>query len=142
MPYTKIAIHLVWSTKNREKIITNELKPKLLSHIKENAIAKSIIIDTLNCVTDHIHIIIFLRPNQKLSDVLMLIKGESSFWVTQNKLTKTKFEWQDDYFANSVSESNLDKVREYILNQEEHHKKKSFIDEYNELLKKYGFENK
>ncbi len=142
MPYTKIAIHLVWSTKNREKLITSELKLLLLSHIQENAKNKLIFIDTLNCVSEHIHILIFLKPTQKLSDVLMLIKGESSFWINHNKLTKVKFEWQDDYFANSVSESNLRKVRKYIRNQEEHHKKRKFLDEYSELLLKHGFENK
>lgn len=142
MPFTRIAIHLVWSTKNREKLISKELKPILLSHIKENAQNKSIIIDSINCVSDHIHLLIFLKPSQKLSDVLMLIKGESSFWINKNKLTKTKFEWQDEYFANSVSESNIEKVRKYIKDQEAHHKKKSFMDEFSDLLVKHGFEDK
>jgi REP element-mobilizing transposase RayT len=69
-----------------------------------------------------------------------LIKGESSFWINKNKLTIEKFEWQDEYFAVSVSESMLDKVRDYIKNQEEHHRKKTFQEEYDEFISKYGFE--
>lgn len=71
---------------------------------------------------------------------MQLIKGESSFWINQQKLTKTKFQWQSEYFAVSVSESILDKVRKYIKNQEEHHKKKSFQDEYEKFIAKYNFE--
>ncbi len=71
---------------------------------------------------------------------MQLIKGESSFWINQQGLTKTKFEWQDEYFALSVSESAVDKVREYIKNQEAHHSKKTFQQEYVEFISKYGFE--
>lgn len=71
---------------------------------------------------------------------MQLIKGESSFWINKNQLTQQKFDWQDEYFAVSVSESILDKVRNYIKNQEEHHRKKSFQEEYDEFLEKYGFE--
>jgi len=70
---------------------------------------------------------------------MQLIKGESSFWINKQGLTKEKFEWQDEYFAVSVSESMIDKVREYIKNQEEHHSKKTFQQEYDEFINKYGF---
>lgn len=70
---------------------------------------------------------------------MQLIKGESSFWINKQGLTHQKFEWQDEYFAVSVSESALDKVREYIKNQEEHHKQKSFQEEYDEFIAKYNF---
>ncbi len=70
----------------------------------------------------------------------MLIKGESSFWINKNHLTAEKFEWQDEYFAVSVSESLLDQVRSYIQNQEDHHSKKTFQEEYEEFILKYGFE--
>lgn len=68
-----------------------------------------------------------------------LIKGESSFWINKNKLTKMKFEWADEYFAVSVGESQLNKVREYIKNQEQHHKTKSWEQECKEFMEKYGF---
>jgi REP element-mobilizing transposase RayT len=69
----------------------------------------------------------------------MLIKGESSFWVNKQKILKGKFEWQDEYIALSVSESGISKVRQYIANQEEHHRKKTFTQEYEEFLSVHGF---
>jgi REP element-mobilizing transposase RayT len=81
-----------------------------------------------------------LGIDQTIQKVMQLIKGESSYWINKNRLTKEKFEWQDEYFAVSVSESMLDKVRDYIKNQEEHHRKKTFQEEYDEFISKYGFE--
>ena len=69
-----------------------------------------------------------------------LIKGESSHWLNQNQLTKEKFAWQDEYFAVSVSESMIENVRNYIKNQEKHHQKKTFVEEYQEFIEKYNFE--
>ena len=71
-----------------------------------------------------------------MSKVVQLIKGESAFWINQNKMTDSKFEWQNDYFAISVSDSVIDKVRNYIARQEEHHKFKSFQEEYDEFINK------
>ena len=140
MPYTKVLIHFIWSTKNRQPLINRELKPLLLEHIKENSIKKSIFIDTLNCVTDHIHMVVSLGTEQTIAKTAMLIKGESSFWVNKQNLLNTKFEWQDEYIALSVSYSALDKVRAYILNQEEHHRKKTFTEEYEEFLSAHHME--
>jgi REP element-mobilizing transposase RayT len=139
MSYTKIWIHLIFSTKNREYYIDSELKTKLIPHIKENAASKKIYIDSLNCTSDHIHILLSLGTEQAISNTARLIKGESSFWINKNKLCKYKFEWQEEYLAFSVSESIVNKVREYIKNQEEHHKKKTFDEEYQLFMKKYGF---
>jgi putative transposase len=140
MPYTKVMIHLIWSTKNRLPIISKDLKPLLLSHIKENSIAKDIYIDCLNCVEDHIHLLVSLGREQTISKVVMLIKGESSFWINKQKLITQTFEWQEEYIALSVSESGIEKVRQYIGNQEEHHKKKTFAQECEEFLAAHGFE--
>ncbi|MDQ6756655.1 MAG: transposase [Bacteroidota bacterium] len=140
MPYTKVFIHFIWAAKNREHVISKELKPILLQHIKENSIKKQIFIDTINCVTDHIHLLISLGREQTIAKTAMLIKGESAFWVNKQKLIKSKFEWQDEYIALSVSYSAIDKVRTYILKQEEHHKKKTFTEEYQEFLHAHNFE--
>ena len=140
MPYTKVLIHYIWSTKNREHLINKQLKPLLLEHIKENSIKKEIFIDTLNCVSDHIHLLVSLGTEQTIAKTAMLIKGESSFWVNKKQRPKTKFEWQDEYIALSVSYSATDKVRAYILNQEEHHKKKIFGEEYEKFLIAHHFE--
>ncbi len=141
MPFINIYLHVIWSTKNRAKIITKELKPLLIEHIKSNAIKKEIFIDRINCVIDHIHLIISLGSDQTIGKVVQLLKGESSFWVNKNKLVKGKFEWQDDYIAVSISKSILDKVRQYIDNQEEHHRIKSYMEEVEEFRKKYRFED-
>jgi putative transposase len=137
MPYTKVMIHFIWATKNRMPLITSELKPQLLSHIVENSKAKEIFIDTLNCVDNHIHLLISLGNEQTIAKVAMLIKGESSFWVNKRNLIGQKFEWQDEYIALSVSQSGVDRVRNYIRNQEEHHRKKTFVEEYDEFLKRH-----
>lgn len=137
MPFIRVWIHFIWSTKNREKIISKELKNALLNHIISNAQEKTIWIDSINCISDHIHVLISLNTDQLISKTVMLLKGESSYWVNRNKLTKTKFEWQDEYIAVSVSESNADKVRRYIQNQEEHHRKKSFSEEYDDFMKRH-----
>lgn len=139
MSYTKIWIHLVWATKKREPVLEKTMRPKLFSHIRENARAKNIHIDFVNGYVDHIHILVSLNTDQAIAKVVQLIKGESSFWINKNKLIPQKFEWQDDYFAVSVSESGVNKVREYIKNQEQHHAKKTFQQEYDEFMRVYGF---
>lgn len=139
MPFIRIWIHLIWSIKNRKPIITRKLKPELLKHIMENGSDKEIYIDKINCVADHCHSLISLGASQSISKVAFLIKGESSHWVNVNKLIQGDFEWQDEYIAVSVSESQIDKIRNYIENQEEHHRKKSLKEEYDQFIKKYGF---
>jgi REP element-mobilizing transposase RayT len=141
MPFVKVYIHFVWSTKNRVHYLeTKELRHKVWTHIKENAKEKGIFIDFLNGYSDHCHCLVSLGVDQTIQKVMQLIKGESSFWINKNQLTKEKFGWQDEYFAVSVSDSMIDKVREYIKNQETHHGKKSFQEEHDEFISKYGFE--
>ena len=139
MPFVKVMIHFIWSTKNRHPLISKELKPNLLSHIKQNSIKKEIFIDCLNCVEDHIHLLISLGTSQTIDKIAMLIKGESSFWVNHEKLIPKKFEWQDEYIALSVSKSAIPKVRAYIANEEEHHNKQTFMQEYEAFLAGYDF---
>ncbi len=141
MPYTKVFIHYIWATKNRKPLISKELKPLLLQHILENAIKKEIFIDRINCVADHIHLLVSLGTEQTIAKTAMLIKGESSYWVNKQMLINDKFEWQDEYIALSISYSAIDKVRAYISNQEEHHRKKTFTEEYDEFLRAYQFES-
>jgi putative transposase len=140
MPYAKVMIHFMWATKNRQRIISKELKPLLLSHIKENSIKKRIFIDCLNCVEDHIHMLVSLGSEQTISNIMqLLLKGESSFWINSQNIIKGKFEWQDEYIALSVSASAVGKVRKYIAGQEEHHTKTTFDQEYQLFLKSHGF---
>jgi len=140
MGYIKIWVHLVWSTKNRQPILTADIREKVFDHIRENAIDKDIYIDFINGYNEHVHCLISLGSGENIDKILMLLKGESSHWINKNKIFKKKFGWQHEYFAVSVSESSVKRVRDYIKNQEEHHKKRSFQEEYNEFMRKYGFE--
>jgi REP element-mobilizing transposase RayT len=141
MQFIKVYIHFVWSTKNRQPYLNSkELRLKVWQHIKANAKTKGIFIDFISGYSDHCHCLISLGTDQTIQKIMQLIKGESSFWINKNQLTKEKFDWQDEYFAVSVSESALNKVRNYIKNQEEHHRKKSFQEEYEEFISKYDFE--
>jgi len=140
MPFIKIYIHFVFSTINRIPFLNStEVRVKVWKHIKENASSKGIYLDMINGYSDHCHCLISLGSNQNIEKIIQLIKGESSFWINKNQLTKDKFAWQDEYFAVSVSESMIESVRNYIKNQEIHHKKKSFADEYQEFIDKYNF---
>ena len=140
MPFLKVYIHFVWSTKNRVPYLnTPEIRQKVWQHIAENARSKNIFVDFISGYSDHCHCLVSLGVDQTLQKVAHLIKGESSYWINKNNLTKEKFQWQDDYFAVSVSDSKLHVVRDYIKNQEEHHKKKTFQEEYEEFLKNYNF---
>jgi putative transposase len=140
MPYLKIYIHFVWSTKYREPFLNSKKSRELVwSHIRENSISKGIYVDFVNGYEDHCHCLISLNINQCIEKVMQQIKGESSFWINKNKelfpnLNGRKFEWQEEYYASSVSESALDRIRNYIKNQEQHHKRKSFGEEIDDIF--------
>jgi REP element-mobilizing transposase RayT len=141
MSFIKVYIHFVWSTKNWEPILkTKELRKKVWQHIRENAIEKGIFIDFINGFSQHCHCLISLGGDQTIQKIMQLIKGESAYWINKNQVTDTKFEWQDEYYAVSVSQSMLDRVREYIKYQEEHHTRENFKEELNVFIEKYGFE--
>lgn len=146
MPYIKVYIHFVWSTKNREPFLeTQEIRQKVWNHIRENGKEKDIFIDFVNGYSDHCHCLVSLGVDQTIQKVMQLIKGESSFWINKYPeairiLNGRKFGWQDEYFALSVSESMIDRVRNYIKNQEEHHQHQSSLEEYDEFISKYGFQ--
>jgi putative transposase len=92
MRYIKVWIHLVWSTKNREPLLTSEIRFKVLEHILQNGRSKGIFIDFVNGYTDHVHCLVSLGAEQSLSKIMHLIKGESSFWINKNHLSGSKFE--------------------------------------------------
>ncbi|MES2397609.1 MAG: IS200/IS605 family transposase [Bacteroidota bacterium] len=141
MSFVKVMIHAVWGTKNRYPFLTKEVKEKVITHIIENAKTKQIFIDRLNGHTEHLHCLFGLNADMSIAKTLQLLKGESAFWINKQQLTASKFEWADEYFAVSVSESIVDKVRAYIDGQEEHHKKVTFTQEYEEFISKYNFKN-
>jgi len=134
MSYLNVWIHLVWSTKNREKVLIHEIKNIIIDHIKNNALKKNIQIDCIDGYSDHLHCLIKLKPQQSICNIANLIKGESSFWINRNRITGSSFSWQNDYYATSVSFSAVNIVRNYISKQEEHHLRFSYEDELNNLI--------
>lgn len=139
MSWVRIWVHLVFSTKNREAYLHKNIRGQIFNHIKQNADKKGIWLDCINGYLEHAHCLISLNKEQSISKAAQLIKGESSRWINKNNLIKGKFIWQDDYWAVGVSESHLTSVRNYIYNQEIHHKNKSFSREVEEFMKKYGW---
>ena len=141
MSYIKIWIHFVWNVKNDSPLLSDEIRSKVTKHIRDYGFSKGIFIDTINGYHEHLHCLISMQKDQSPLKIMNLLKGESSHWINQNSLCKNKFEWREEYFAVSVSESTIEKVRAYINNQEEHHRKKSFKEECNEFFDKYKFDS-
>jgi putative transposase len=141
MPFVKVYIHFVWSTKNRIPYLeTKEIRTAMWKHIKENADKKGIFVDHVNGYNDHCHCLVSLGTEQTISSIMQLIKGESAFWFNQQNFISDKFQWQNDYFAISVSETSLERVRNYIKNQENHHQKNTYQIEYDKLINDLGFQ--
>ena len=141
MPFIKIYVHLVFTTKNAYPFLdTPEKRKQVWEHIKENSEDKGIYIDTVNGYSQHCHCLVSLGSDQNIAKVAQLIKGESSFWINKNKITNEKFAWQSEYWAVSVSESIIPKVRNYIFRQEQHHTKTSYEEECKEFIAKYTME--
>ena len=133
--FTQIHLHLVFAVKFRQAQIKDEWKNELYKYttgIIQNNGHKVLII---NGMADHIHILIGFRSTQSLADLMRDIKQMTSLWINENKLTKQKFAWQEGYGAFSYGQSQLPMIIKYIENQEEHHRKKSFLDEYKSFLK-------
>ena len=130
-------IQVVFAVKGRENLITTSWKDELhkyISGIITNKEQKSIIV---NGMPDHIHAFIGMKPSMKISDLVRDIKNNSSNFINEKKFVKGRFSWQEGYGVFSYSHSHIENVYNYILNQEEHHKKRSFREEYIDLLQKF-----
>lgn len=139
MSFVKVYIHAVWATKNRLPILEQSKRKDLFKHMHQNALKKEIFMESVNGHKDHVHCLFRLRNDQTISKSIQLIKGESSHWANQQQLFSEKLVWQKEYFAVSVSESIVEKVGKYIQNQEDHHKRVTWEEEYNQFINKYGF---
>ena len=142
MSYVKIWIHLVWSTKHREPFFqTPALRKLIFSQILTFGRENGIHVDFVNGYTDHVHVLISLEPTQCIADIAQLLKAKSSRWLKEQRLSPAYFAWQTDYYAASVSPSLIGRTRQYIKNQETHHQRRSFAEEHDELLTKWGLVN-
>lgn len=137
MSWVKIWVHLVISTKDREPLLSEKVRPLVFEHIRQTAKENNIYIKSINGWEDHCHCLISMNKDQSVSDVVKQIKIESSSLVNNSRIING-FEWEDDYFAVSISESKLEKIINYIDNQQEHHRLKSFEEEYDEFKEYYN----
>ena len=138
--YSQIYLQTVFAVKYRNAVINKEWQPRLLGVIGtliNEANCKTIIV---NGVEDHIHCLIGLKPVVSVSEVMKIVKAKSSKYVNDNRLTKSRFEWQTGYGVFSYGQSQVDRVYKYIQNQEAHHKKQTFKNEYLEFLRKFKIE--
>jgi putative transposase len=138
MSWVRIWVHIVFTTQRREPNLSSDIRRLLFEHIKQNCRAKGIYLESIGGWVDHLHLLISLGREQDIAKVIMLIKGESAHWLNQQKLLQGKFRWQDDYFAISVAESQLDTVKAYIARQEEHHQATPFDKELATLQRIFG----
>jgi putative transposase len=138
--FTKIWMHVVFSTHERQPIISPRLEAFLHRHLGHLLKEMECTPLAINGMPDHIHLLFQLNPNKSIAEIIKNVKGNSSHTINQSNLVENKFAWQTGYAAFSVSESVVEKVREYILNQQEYHNKKSFQDEFESFLKAYKLE--
>ena len=138
--YTQMHLHLVFAVKYRQALIRPEWEERLHKYITGIIQNNGHKLLAINSVPDHMHIFIGANPKQSISDLMRLVKGDSAEFINKQKLTKSKFQWQEGYGGFTNSHSQIDAVVKYILNQKEHHRKKSFRQEYEKILRDYGID--
>lgn len=135
--YTQISIHAIFVVGHRENLITKEWRDRLHSYISAVLKNESVTSLAVGGWLDHVHVFFGMPPKKNISDLMRVVKTNSSKWINENGFVKGKFQWQEGYAAFSYSRSQRNTVINYIMNQEEHHKNKSFKEEYIDLLKNF-----
>lgn len=138
--YSQVYIQIVFAVKGRQNLIEKQNREELHKFITGIVSNRGQKLLAIFAMPDHVHILIGLKPNVSISDLVRDIKAGSSKFINDKKWINTKFNWQEGFGAFSYSKSNLDAVVNYILNQEEHHKKRTFKDEYLDFLEKFEIE--
>ena len=140
--FSQLYIQIVFAVKGRHSLISEQWEDELYKYITGIITNKDQKLLAINGMPDHIHILIGMKPSCCLSDLVREVKKASNEFVNKKGFLRSRFEWQEGYGAFSYSHSALDNVIQYIQNQKEHHKKRSFRDEYKEFLMKYRIEHK
>ena len=140
--YTNCYFHLVFAVKNRQALIMKNWKDDLEKYLTSIIQSHKHKLLAIGSMPDHIHIFIGYNVNQLIPDLVEDLKTSSNTWFKKQGLTKFKFDWQKGYGAFTHSRSQINQVVNYIMNQEKHHHKKSFKEEYKEILVKNGIEYK
>ena len=135
--YTQIYIHIVFAVQGRQNLIKKQWKEQLHKYITGIIKNKNQKLIVINSMQDHVHILVGLKPDVALSDLVRDIKANSSRFINEQKWVRGRFNWQEGFGAFSYSHSQLDTVIRYIQNQERHHTRKSFREEYLQMLEKF-----
>lgn len=135
--YSQIHIQVVFAVQDRTCLVSPVWREELYRYITGIIQNHEHKVLALNGMSEHIHILIGMRPTQAISDLLQNVKGDSSRWINEKKFVPGKFSWQEGYGAFSYGKSQVDKVIDYIRDQEIHHRKKTFQEEYIEFLEKF-----
>ncbi|MBR6081484.1 MAG: IS200/IS605 family transposase [Salinivirgaceae bacterium] len=138
--YTQLFVHFVFAVQNRQALISKTWKDELYKYITGIVTNKGHKLLSIGGVADHIHVLIGVSPNQSVSSLVADIKRSSSLWINERNLTAGKFAWQEGFGAFSYGKSQVHDVALYIENQEEHHKKQTFKDEYIKFLELFGID--
>ncbi|MES2808935.1 MAG: IS200/IS605 family transposase [Bacteroidota bacterium] len=136
--YHQIYLHIIFAVKYRAAVIAKDLQPTVFGMIGNLINETGCKTLTVNGVEDHIHCLIGIKPSVSVSDLMQTVKAKSSKYINDNSLTSQRFEWQEGYGVFSYGQSQIENVYKYIQNQEEHHKKQSFKEEYLEFLHKFN----
>ncbi len=135
---SKVIIHIIYSTKDRKPFLqSKELRDELYAY-KAAVLDSSAVL--INGMPDHVHVLCLLSRKCPIADLVRVSKAETSKWVKRQGPSRSGFQWQSGYGAFSVSESNVEQVRQYIANQERHHARRSFQDEFREICRRHGVE--
>jgi putative transposase len=135
--YSQVYIHFVYTVQNRMSLIRAEWENELYKYITGIVHNQKHKMIAINGMPDHLHMFVGLHPTQSLSDLIQDVKGDSSKWINNKRYVKGKFQWQVGFGAFSYGGSQIDQVYHYIMNQKKHHKKKTFLEEYIEMLDKF-----
>lgn len=135
--YTNLLFHIVFSTKNRLPLITSEIEAELYPYISGICKHKGAKLLIANGMSDHVHLLVQLKPSILLADFVRDVKANTSKWLNEEKLKLKKFGWQDGYSAFTVSKSQIEKVFEYIRDQKEHHRSVDHLAELKLLLTRH-----
>ncbi len=138
--YTSLHYHVVFSTKNRAKFINEGIEQRVWAYLGGVARKHRMTALQVGGVEDHVHALVIAPPSLAPSQIAQFLKGDSSKWIHDEFPELRDFEWQDGYGAFTVSKSNLPEVIHYIQNQREHHRKRTFQEEYLDFLRKHGIE--
>ena len=137
--YSRCWVHLIWGTLNRERLLDKKVAARVSRYLSEYVETKGVHMKINYVNADHVHALVDLPTGLSIEELVQLLKGSSSHWINANNLSAGKFAWGRGYGVFSVSESNVDQVAAYITGQEQHHRVRTFADEFQEFVERHGW---